>query len=279
MNIISKSINAIKRGVGWVKDIYANRKLIVNLANKDFKMRYAASYLGTFWAFVQPVVTVTIYVFVFQFGLRAAPVSEVPYALWLIAGMVPWLFIFEALTNATNSLLEYSYLVKKVIFKISILPIVKIITALYVHLFFIGIGIAVYYLFGYTVDIYIIQVLYYSFAATILVLGISYFTSSVVIFFRDLAQVINIVLQFLMWLTPILWSLENVTIIPVSLYWVFKLNPIYYITEGYRDAFINGVWFWEKPTWTIYFWCFTIIAGLIGTFTFKRLEKHFADVL
>ena len=279
MNIIRKSINTFKRGGRWIKDIYANRKLIIDLANSDFKMRYAASYLGTFWAFVQPVVNVIIYIFVFQFGFRAIPpISDVPYGLWMIAGMVPWFFIFEALINATNSLIEYSYLVKKVVFKMSILPIVKIITALYVHLFFIALAIIVY-LFGYKLDFHVIQVLYYSFAATVLILGISYFTSSVVIFFRDLAQVINIVLQFLMWLTPILWSIETMDVIPTSVYWVFKLNPIYYITEGYRDAFINGVWFWEKPTWTIYFWCFTIIAGLIGTFTFKRLEKHFADVL
>lgn len=278
MNIIRKSISALKRGGRWIKEIYANRRLIINLANSDFRMRYAASYLGTFWAFVQPVVNVIIYIFVFQFGLKATPpVSDVPYGLWMISGMVPWFFIFEALINATNSLIEYSYLVKKVIFKISILPIVKIITALYVHLFFIALAILVY-LIGYRLDIHVIQVLYYSFAATVLVLGLSYFTSSVVIFFRDLAQVINIVLQFLMWLTPILWSIEIMGI-PESMHWIFKLNPIYYITVGYRDAFINGVWFWEKPVWTIYFWCLTIVIGFIGAFTFKRLEKHFADVL
>lgn len=278
MNIIRKSINALKSGSRWIKDIYANRKLIINLANSDFKIRYAASYLGTFWAFVQPVVNVIIYVFVFQFGLRATPpVADVPYGLWMISGMVPWFFIFEALTNATNSLIEYTYLVKKVIFKISILPIVKIITALYVHLFFIVIAIIVY-LIGYKLDIHVIQVLYYTLGATVLVLGLSYFTSSVVIFFRDLAQVINIVLQFLMWLTPILWSLEIMNI-PASMHWIFKLNPIYYITEGYRDAFINRIWFWEKPMWTIYFWSITLVVGLVGTFTFKKLEKHFADVL
>jgi len=273
-------LSKIKKCFQWFTDVYANRRLIVNLAGKDFKMRYAASYLGAIWAFIQPIVTVTIYIFVFQLGLKAAPTAAgVPYALWLVAGMVPWLFFFEALTNATNSLLEFSYLVKKVVFKISVLPIVKILTALYVHVFFIIIAIIVYMLFGFPLTISLIQVLYYTFAATVLVLGLSYITSALVIFFRDLGQIINIILQFLMWLTPILWELEAFTDIPKSMYWIFKLNPIHYITSGYRDAFIYGTWFWEKPVWTLYFWGFVIVVGLIGVFTFKKLEKHFADVL
>lgn len=270
----------IKKGLQWFTDFYANRRLIVDLANKDFKMRYAASYLGAIWAFVQPVITVLIYILVFQFGLRVNPTAEgVPYALWLVAGMVPWLFFFEALTSATNSLLEYSYLVKKVVFKISVLPIVKILTALYVHGFFILIAVVVFVLFRYPLTVSVIQVLYYTFAATALVLGLSYITASLVVFFRDLGQIVNIILQFLMWLTPILWRLEDVQQIPASLYWILKLNPVYYIVSGYRDAFIYGTWFFEKPMWTVYFWSFVVVTGVLGIVIFKKLEKHFADVL
>lgn len=270
----------MKKGLQWFVDLYANRRLIIDLANKDFKMRYAASYLGAIWAFIQPIVTVLIYILVFQFGLRVQPSADgVPYALWLVAGMVPWLFFFEALLSATNSLLEFSYLVKKVVFKISVLPIVKILTALYVHAFFIVVGIVVFALFRYPLTISIIQVVYYTFAATALVLGLSYITASLVVFFRDLGQIVNIILQFLMWLTPILWKLEDVDVIPANMHWILKLNPVYYIVSGYRDAFIYGTWFFEKPTWTIYFWCFVLVTGVLGIVTFKRLEKHFADVL
>ncbi|MBQ9765458.1 MAG: ABC transporter permease [Lachnospiraceae bacterium] len=273
-------MSKIRKCFQWFVDLYSNRRLIFNLANKDFKMRYAASYLGAIWAFIQPVVTIFIYILVFQWGLKSAPASgNVPYALWLVAGMVPWLFFFESLTNATNSLLEFSYLVKKVVFKISVLPIVKILTALYVHAFFIVVAIVVYILFGYPLTFALVQVIYYTIAATALVLGLSYITSALVIFFRDLGQIINIILQFLMWLTPILWELEAFTNIPTSAHWIFKLNPIYYIVSGYRDAFIYGTWFWEKPTWTLCFWGVVAVIGLIGIFTFKKLEKHFADVL
>ena len=272
-------VSKVKKALRWFVDLYANRRLIFNLANKDFKMRYAASYLGAIWAFVQPIVTVIIYIFVFQVGLRSGDADGAPYALWLIAGIVPWFFFNDALMGAMNSLIEFSYLVKKVVFKISVLPIVKILTALYVHVFFIVVAIIVYLLFGFKLGPHIIQVLYYSFATIALVLGLSYITSALIVFFRDLGQIVGILLQFLMWLTPILWNINTMANIPESVKSIFKFNPIYYVVSGYRDAFITGQWFWEKPLWTAYYWGWVLVLGVLGIFTFKKLEKHFADVL
>ena len=114
------------------KELWDNRKLIWKLSKNDFKTRFAGSYLGIIWAFVQPIVTIIMYWLVFEKGLKAgAQLSkdgiEVAFVLWLSAGLVPWFFFAEALNNGTNALLEYNYLVKKVVFKISILPIIKII--------------------------------------------------------------------------------------------------------------------------------------------------------
>lgn len=83
------------------------------LSVNDFKTKYAGSYLGVIWAFVQPVVTVLIYWFVFEVGFRSGSVHSVPFILWLVAGIVPWFFFAEAWGSATNCLMEYSYLVKK----------------------------------------------------------------------------------------------------------------------------------------------------------------------
>lgn len=265
--------------VGWIRDVYRSRRLILDLANKDFKSRYAASYLGILWAFVQPIVTVTIYILVFQVGFKQGMKRNVPFALWLTIGIVPYLFFQEALLSATNSLMEFSYLVKKVVFKISVLPIVKIISAAYVHLFFIGLTVMVYLCFKMPVHIYMVQVFYYSFAAIVLVLGLSYITASMVVFFRDLGQLVNILLQFFMWLTPIMWDVNDMEWITPGIHRFLKLNPIYYIISGYRDTFLDKVWFWEKGEWTIYFWIVALVIAILGTLTFKKLEKHFADVL
>ena len=109
--------------------IWKNKKLILQLSKNDFKTRFAGSMLGRVWGFIQPVVMVLVYWFAFERGLRmgAARVAggiEIPYVLWLVAGLVPWFYFSDALSGGTNALIEYSYLVKKVVFEISILPVV-----------------------------------------------------------------------------------------------------------------------------------------------------------
>lgn len=270
-------IKRAKSIIGLVLEIKNNKTLIWNLAKNDFKTKYAGSSLGITWAFVQPIVTILVYWFVFQFGLKAgSPISDVPFVVWFITGIVPWFFFQEALLNATNCMLEYSYLVKKVVFKISILPIVKIISALFIHLVFIGFLFFVAGIYGFYPTQYSIQLVYYSFCTFCLILSISYATSAMIIFFKDLGQIINIILQIGMWMTPIMWSY---TIVPKSLQWIVKLNPMYYIVEGYRDTFINHVWFFQRYFQTIYFWIITLALFIIGTVIFKKLKPHFADVL
>lgn len=262
-------------------ELFRNRQLILKLSKNDFKTRYAGSYLGIIWAFIQPIVTILVYWFVFEKGLKAGGILskegiEVTFVLWLSAGLIPWFFFSEALNNATNALLEYSYLVKKVVFKISILPIIKIISALFVHVFFVAFLLILCACYGYYPDLYTLQVIYYSACMFIFVLALSYATSAIVIFFRDLSQIINIILQIGMWVTPIMWQ---VSIISEESQKLFKLNPMYYIVDGYRQALFYKDWFWEHPWMTLYYWALTAVFFVFGTIIFKRLKPHFADVL
>ena len=127
------------------KELYQNRKLIWKLSKNDFRNKFAGAYFGIVWAFIQPMVTVAVYFVVFQLGLRVQPAATgYPYICWLVSGIIPWFFFSDALPSASNCLLEYSYLVKKVVFKISVLPIVKVISSLFVHLFFIVFAILIY---------------------------------------------------------------------------------------------------------------------------------------
>lgn len=259
-------------------ELIQNRKLIFSLAKNDFKTKYAGSYLGIVWAFIQPIVTVLVYWFVFQVGLKSPGASGFPFVLWMIAGLVPWFFFSDVLNAGTNALLEYSYLVKKVVFKISILPMVKEISALFVHLFFVAFMIFLYSCYGYYPDRYTLQLVYYSFCVFVFSLGICYATCAIVIFFRDLSQIISIVLQVGVWVTPIMWNIDQVSM-PSFLLKLLKLNPFYYIVQGYRDSLINKVWFFEHFDLTVYFWIVTLAIFAIGTVIFKRLKVHFADVL
>lgn len=143
-------------------ELLQNRKLIMNLAKNDFKTKYAGSYLGIVWAFVQPIVTILVYWFVFSVGLKAGNVSDYPFVLYLVSGIVPWFFFQDALNGGTNALMEYNYLVKKVVFKISVLPIVKMISALFVHAFFVVFSLVLCSLYGYTPSLATLQIFYYS---------------------------------------------------------------------------------------------------------------------
>lgn len=258
--------------------IYQSKKLIMQLAKNDFKTKYAGSYLGIVWAFIQPVVTILVYWFVFDVGLRSGDVMEAPFILWLIAGLVPWFFFSDAWNGGTGALIEYQYLVKKVVFQIDILPLVRVLSAMFVHAFFVTFTVILHACYGYTPDLYTLQIFYYSFCVFVLVLGLSYITSAVVGFFKDLTQIINIILQVGVWMTPIMWNMDGMGL-PGWLSAILKLNPMYYVVSGYRNALIHKVWFWENPSLTIYFWGVTLFILVVGALIFKKLKIHFADVL
>lgn len=261
-------------------ELYQNRRLIWKLARNDFKKRYAGSYLGGVWAMVQPVVTVVMYWLVFDKIFNSSgPMRggiEVPYVLFLTAGLVPWFFFSEALNNGTSALLEYNYLVKKVVFKISILPIIKVIAATFIHAFFILVLFIISIAYGYYPSLYTLQIFYYSACLFIFVLAICYSTCAIVVFFRDLSQIINILLQIGMWATPILWNLDEMDGVWQT---VFKINPLVYIVNGYRSAIYEYEWFWQDFYSTTYFWIVTVVLFLLGALIFKRLKSQFADVM
>lgn len=266
---------------GLPVELFQNRHLIWKLAKNDFKKRYAGSYLGAVWAMAQPVVTVAMYYIVFDkiMGNTSTPLREgveVPFVLFLTAGLVPWFYFSEALTSAMVSLLEYNYLVKKVVFKISILPIIKIIAATFIHAFFVLVLLIVAALNGYYPSLYTLQVFYYSFCMFVFVLALSYTTCSVVIFFRDLQSIVNIFLQVGMWATPVLWNIND---FPMKLQMIVKINPLVYIVEGYRSAVYGKQWFWEDFYSTVYFWIITVVLFGIGALIFKKLKIHFADIM
>lgn len=263
-------------------ELWQNRKLIWKLSKNDFKKRYAGSYMGVVWGFAQPLVTVLMYYLVFDkiFGTKAVELRsgvEVPFALFITAGLVPWFFFSEAISQGTMSLIEYSYLVKKVVFKISILPVIKVLAATFSHLFFLGLAVLLGCIYGYYPSVYLIQVVYYGLCLFLLVLAMSYTTCAVVIFFRDLSQIISICLQVGIWATPILWSLDSLhNPVVVTL---LKLNPLVYIVNGYRDSVYGYHWFFEDLSGTLYFWAVTAVLFLLGAAIFKKLKVHFADVI
>lgn len=242
----------------------------------DFKKKYAGSVGGVAWAVLQPLFTVALYWFVFQVGLKSGSVTQVPFILWLIAGLLPWLFISETITNSMSALVDYSYLVKKIRFNINILPLIKIVSGLMVHLILVGIMVLMYIGYGLSVSLYYLQTLFYLAYTVLLVAGIAYLTCTMYAFVKDILQIVSLLLQAFFWTTPIVWQLD---IMGENIQKIVRLSPFYYIVSGYRDCFINHVWFWERGAANLYYWFIAVGFLALGVYTFSKCRRHFADVL
>lgn len=269
-------MRALRLFSDFLGELVAKRHVILALTRQDFRSRYLGSYLGILWAFAHPTVYILLLWFVFQFAFKSQPVADVPFVLWLMSGIIPWFFFSDSTGSAANAILENAFLVRKMSFSLGMLPIVKILSALAIHLFFFAFLVVMLLLYGFTPSLYWLQAFYYLVATVIFVLGLSWLTSSVVVFLRDLGQLVSITLQFLFWTTPIFWS---ITLVPPRFQQLLKLNPIVYLTQGYRESFVLNVWFWEHWLQTIYFWGVTGALLVTGAVVFRRLRPHFADVL
>ena len=260
-------------------EIIKNRKMLFDLAKSDFKKRFAGSFFGVVWMFVQPTATVLVYTLIFQVGFKSVPpIPNIPYVVWLITGLVPWFYFQDSIIQNTNCLYEYNYLVKKVVFNVELLPVIKLISCMFAHICFIVIMLIVLIIANVPLTINYLYIIYYTMMLSILILGISYLTSSINVFFKDMSQIVNILLQFGIWMCPIMFD-ENLFASRAGFVLrILKLNPFYYIVKGYRYSLI-GEEFNSFYKLTIYYFVITLIIFVFGYRLFTKLKKHFADVL
>jgi len=271
-----KPIILFRESINFVRQIYHNRYLMYELTKRDFQQKYAANIMGLAWAVLDPIALMLIFWFVFGVGLRGGQSLEVPFVTYLITGLAAYMFFQQTLSQSTGSIKAYSFLVKKVDFKISILPLVKIFSELTLHLIVLGIAMIILVGNGIFPTLYWLQLIYYIFAASMLLLGLSWFAASVNLFFPDISNIIQIILRFFFYLTPIFWS---VSMFPPKVITILKLNPIFYIVQGYRDSLLYARPFWAHWQYGLYFWFVTLICLFVGIMVFIRLKPHFADVV
>ena len=266
----------VKGLLNFICDILHNRRMLWELAKNDYKARFASSFLGIIWAFLQPLLTMLVFWFVFQVGLRTAPMNNVPFIVWYAPAFLAWTFFSDTLISTTNCLREYGYLVKKVNFRVSMIPVVKIIAGILVHTAFIGFVFFLNFCYHIPISVYNLQVFYYFFCVIVLLVGLGWLLSSITPFVGDVTSIVSVIIQIGFWATPLVWNPDNMT--PV-IQQVLKLNPMFYICRGYRDSFIDHIWFWERGFTNIYFWCLTTVIFVLGAYIFRRLRPQFADVL
>ncbi len=262
--------------IEFFKILYQNRKLAIQLGKNDFRNKFANTSLGTLWGFAQPFVFMITYVIVFQFILKTGSSGKYPYIVWFLPGMSMWLYISDAILSSSSSIRNYSYLVKKVVFPVDIIPIISIISSSYIGAFLVFISTMAATIFGFFPNI--LNIIYIVFCTLCLIVAITRFTSALVTVLPDFAQLLNIIIQLCMWFTPIVWNLSMLNGWMSSL---FKLLPFTYIIEGFRQSFISTSTIITEHhfVYTISFWVITSIIFLWGNSIFKRNKKDFADVL
>ena len=266
----------ISEGVDFLQQLYQNRYLIYRLTNRDFNNKYIRNYFGLGWAILDPLAFIVILFFVFNMRFGGRDALGVPYITYLIAGYIAYDFFSYVLHNATNSISEYSWLLTKVNFRVAILPLVKILSGLQMHCIILLIATIIFIIEKITISFYWLQVFYYIFSLCIFLTGIAWFTSSINLFFPDIKNITNILIRILFFLTPLFWHMEG---LPKTYATILKINPLFYIVNGYRDSFLYGIAFWKHPSLTIYFWGVTLFLLILGISVFKKLRPHFADVI
>ena len=266
----------LKRFLNFLRLIAAHRQLILSMARREVATQYVGSILGFLWTFINPAVMVFVFWFVFSVGFKSKPLNDVPFVVWLTAGLAAWFFFADIVLGSVGIIVAYAHLVKKTLFKSQILPVVKIVSCLVTHFVFLIVLIVLILLQEMPLSLYFFQFVYYLFCLCVLALGISWAVSALHVFIRDVGKVVGLLIQIGFWATPIFW---DISIMPPRVQEILKLNPAYYIVQGYRESFIYFTPFWKHPCQTAYFWSVTLLIFVAGALIFQKLKPQFADVL
>ncbi len=256
--------------------LHRHRSLIWQLAVHDLRSRYASTLIGSVWAIVNPAITILVFWFVSVYGLRVSFEEGPPYYLILFCGFVPWLMFNDAVTGGAAGILSHSYLVRKIAFPLEILPIVKIVSATIVHLFLMALLLLILILSGVHPTLHVFEGLYFLVAMVTFAAGLAWLLSALQVFSTDLGHALGAAMTIWFWVTPILWPLQN---LKGTALWIVQLNPVLYVVEGYRNAFLYARPLSALWPLDIYFWAVTAAMLLVGASVFRRLKPHFADVL
>ena len=260
----------------FIQLIFTRRHLVIAMAQREIATQYVGSLLGLIWTFIHPLVLILVFWLVFSVGFKVKPQNEVPFVVWLTAGMAAWFVFAEIVSGSAGVIVANSHLIKKTMFPSQILPVVKLVSCLVTHTIFLLVLIGLILFLKMPFSIYYLQFLYYLFCLAIFALGLSLAFSAFNVFLRDVNQVVRVIIQIGFWATPVFW---DINMMPSKLQMILQLNPVFYIVQGYRDSFIYFTPFWHHPYLTTYFWLVTAIVFCLGAFIFWKLKPQFADVL
>jgi lipopolysaccharide transport system permease protein len=263
------------KGWAWPKlrELWEFRELLYFFAWRDIKVRYRQTVMGVLWAIIQPFFTMVIFSLFFG-RLANIPSEGVPYPVFSFAALVPWTFFANALTQASNSLVVNTNMVKKIYFPRLALPIATVLAGVidFGLAFIVLLGIMLYY--GLVPTINIIWLPFFALLALVTSIGVSLWLSAMNVQFRDVRYTIPFLTQAWLFVTPIAYPSS---LLPETWRIVYGLNPMAGVVEGFRWALLGTD---TAPGKMIIVSVLVALTLLIsGAFYFRRMEQSFADVL
>lgn len=267
----------MKSVIAILRDQVLHLSLIFRLSVYETKSKYQMHYLGILWQFLNPFIRVCVYWFVFGIGLRnGAPVGDTPFLLYLLLGLIPWMFISPTITQGSNSIYSKVNLVSKMKFPVSILPSIVIMSNTFNFVIMLVILFVISFFYQLDFGIQLIQLPYYLLCMYALIFSVTIFASTISVLIRDFQLLIQSIMRLFFFLTPIFWVVDNFSEKYRSL---IDLNPFAYIVIGIRDSFLSGNWFYEDWRQMFYFWSLTLLILFVGCIVHNNFKNKFVDYL
>ena len=255
-----------------LRQLWVYRELLYFLIWRDIKIRYKQTLLGAGWAIIQPLFAMLLFTLFFG-KLARIPSDGVPYPLFAYAGLLPWTFFANALTNSGNSLVGSSSLITKVYFPRVIIPGAAVLAGLldFVIAFLLLIPMLIYYRIAVTWNLLLVPV--FVCLAIFLALGVGMWLSALNVKYRDIRYALPFLIQLWLFASPVIYP---ISIMPERWRWVLALNPMTGIIEGFRASLFGGK---LDALTTLTSAALTIAVLIISFFAFQRVEDSFADVV
>jgi ABC-type polysaccharide/polyol phosphate export permease len=264
-------------GTYFLRNLVGRRALLFQLVKRDFQQRYVGSAAGWIWGIIHPLVLLASYWFIFGYILKIVPNKDLAhgnYALFLFAGMLPWLLFSETLSRSTSSMLDQANLITKTVFPAEIVPISIFLSAMVSHLLAVTMLFVAVAMILHQVTFWLLLLPLFSALLGLLAVGLSWISSSLQVYLRDTIQVVTVILIFWQWTTPIFIEESK---FPQRAHLVVVLNPITYVVRCYRNVLLSA----SPPALDD----LAVLCGIsmcvfvLGGLFFRHMKRGFADVL
>ena len=253
-------------------ELYRFRELSYNLAWRDIKIRYKQTLMGAAWAVFQPVISMVVFA-VFFGKFAKVPSENLPYAIFVFAGLLPWMLFANGLSAASTSMVGQSNLISKVYFPRLLIPISTL--GAFVLDFLISLAILFVMMLYYRINpgVGLLVSPFLLMATIVTVIGVGTFFSALCVAYRDVKHIVPFLLQIWMFATPVIYP---VSIVPSRWRWLLSINPMYGLVDGFRSAFLGRPFNIRDISVSL---IVSILLLWVGLAYFKKVERRFADII